>query len=77
VLGVLLAIVGTYHAFLIRDLKLKKELVVVGTVVVVTITMGNLAFGFGAGILLHHLLKPGQPQVTTTSAEYLEVTIVE
>ncbi len=57
VLGVLLAIVGIYHVFLISDLKAKRQLAVVGTVAVVTIVLGNLAYGFGAGILLHYLLK--------------------
>ena len=28
-----------------------------GTVAMVTIVLGNLAYGFGAGILLHHLLR--------------------
>ena len=59
VLGVLLAIVGIYHAFLIRDLKAKKQLAVAGTVAVVTVAMGSLAFGFGAGILLYHILQLG------------------
>ena len=57
VLGVLLAIVGIYHAFLIRDLTAKGQLAVAGTVAVATIALGNLAFGFGAGILLHYILK--------------------
>ena len=63
VLGVLLAIVGIYHTFLIRDLKAKRQLAVAGTVAVVAIALvlldipGNLAYGFGAGILLHYLLK--------------------
>lgn len=57
VLGVLLAIVGIYHSLLIRDLKAKRQLAIAGTVAVVTIASGNLAFGFGTGILLHHLLK--------------------
>ncbi len=57
VLGVLLVIVGIYHAFLIRDLKAKRQLAVAGTVAVVTITLGNLAYGFAAGILLYNLLK--------------------
>ncbi len=57
VLGVLLAIVGIYHSLLIRDLKAKRQLAVAGTVAVITIASGNLAFGFGTGILLHHLLK--------------------
>ena len=56
ILGVLLAIVGTYHAFLIRDVRAKKQLAVVGTVAVVTIAFGSLAYGFGAGILLHYIL---------------------
>lgn len=57
VLGVLLAIVAIYHALLIRDLTAKSELVVALTVTIVTIALGNLAFGFTAGIFLHHLLK--------------------
>ncbi len=57
VLGTLLAIVGIYHTLLIRDLKTKKQLAVVGTVAIMTLALGNLAFGFGAGILLHHTLK--------------------
>jgi len=57
VLGVLLAIVGIYHVFLIRDLKAKRQLAVAGTVAVVTIALGNLAYGFGTGILLYHLLR--------------------
>ncbi len=62
VLGVLLVIVGIYHTFLIRDLTARRQLAVAGTVTVVTITLGNLAFSFDAGILLHHLLKLGRPQ---------------
>ncbi len=57
VLGVLLAIVGIYHTLLIRDLNAKRQLAVAGTVAITTITLGNLAFGFGAGILLHHILR--------------------
>lgn len=57
VLGVLLAIVGIYHAFLIRDLKAKRQVAIAGTVAIVTIALGNLAFGFAAGILLYHLLR--------------------
>ncbi|MFQ5996659.1 MAG: putative sulfate/molybdate transporter [Dehalococcoidales bacterium] len=57
VLGVLLAIVGIYHAFLIRDLTARRQLAVAGTVAVVTILLGNLAFGFAAGIVLHHILR--------------------
>lgn len=62
VLGVLLAIVGVYHAMLIRDLTTRRQLAVAGIVAVVTIILGNLAIGFGAGIILHHLLKLGQPR---------------
>ena len=58
VLGVLLAIVGIYHTFLIRDLNTKRQLAVAGIVAITTITLGNLVFGFGAGILLHHILRP-------------------
>lgn len=57
VLGVLLGIVGIYHVFLVRDLKAKRHLAVAGTVAVVTIALGNLALGFGAGILLHQTLS--------------------
>jgi SulP family sulfate permease len=57
VLGVLLAIVGIYHTILIRDLKVKKQMAVAGTVAIATIALGSLAYGFAAGILLHHLLK--------------------
>lgn len=57
VLGILLAIVGIYHTLLIRDLKTKRQLAVAGTMAVVTITLGNLAYGFAAGILLYNLLK--------------------
>lgn len=57
VLGVLLAIIGIYHVFLIRDLKSRIPLAVACTVALVTVLGGNLAFGFGAGIILHHLLK--------------------
>jgi MFS superfamily sulfate permease-like transporter len=62
VLGVMLAIVGIYHALLVSDLTTKEQLAVTGTVAVVAITMGNLAFGFGAGILLHHTLRFVQQQ---------------
>ncbi len=64
VLGVLLTIVGIYHVFLIRDLKAKRQLAVAGTVAVVTIALGNLGYGFGAGILLHHLLRLLQKRLT-------------
>jgi SulP family sulfate permease len=57
VLGVMLAIVGVYHALLVSDLTTKKQLAVTGTVAVVAIALGNIAFGFCAGILLHHMLK--------------------
>lgn len=57
VLGVLLAVVGIYHALLIRDLVAWRHLVVAGAVALTTILIGNLAFGFGAGILLYHILK--------------------
>ena len=62
VLGVLLAIVGIYHTLLIRDLNTKRQLAVAGTVAITTITLGNLAFGFGAGILLHHILRLDIPR---------------
>lgn len=72
VLGVMLAIVGIYHAFLVRDIKARSQLVVTGTVAIVTIVSGNLAFGFGAGILLHHILRLFQPQRTHYPSQVLE-----
>ena len=54
VLGALLVIVGIYHVLLIKDLRTKEHLAVAGSVAVVTVATGNLALGFGAGILLHH-----------------------
>ena len=57
VLGILLAIVGVYHAFLIRDLAYRSQLAVAGIVAVATIAFGSIAYGFGAGILLHHILR--------------------
>ena len=57
ILGVLLVIVAIYHATLVRDLKDKRQLAVVGIVTIVTFALGSLAFGFGAGILLYHILK--------------------
>lgn len=57
VLGILLAIVGIYHTLLIRDLKTKKQLSVMATVAITTLVSGNLAFGFGAGILLYQILR--------------------
>ncbi len=59
VLGVLLVIVGIYHTLLIRDLHAKRQLAVAGTVAITTTTLGNLASICGAGILLHHILRPG------------------
>ena len=55
VLGVLLGLVGIYHVFLVSDLKAKSQLAIAATVAVVTLALGNLAFGFGAGLLQHHL----------------------
>lgn len=57
VLGVFLIVVSIYHILLIRDLATKQQLVVAITVAVATIILGNLAYGFGAGILLHHIVK--------------------
>jgi len=57
VLGTLLAVVGVYHVLLVRDIKGIDQIATAGTVVVTTLLLGNLAFGFGAGILLFHFLK--------------------
>lgn len=57
VLGVLLAVVGAYHAVLVRDLTSKRQLAIAAAVGITTIVTDNLAIGFGAGIALYHLLK--------------------
>jgi SulP family sulfate permease len=69
VLGVLLAIVGIYHALLIRDLKAKRQMAIAGTVAVGTIALGSLAFGFAAGILLYHILRLDISRVRRPSLE--------
>ena len=56
VLGILLVIVGVYHASLIRDLTEPSHLAIAMAVAVFTVLLGNLAYGFGVGILLHGLL---------------------
>ena len=61
VLGVLLAIVGTYHALLIRDLKAKRQLAIAGTVAITTITLGNLASICGAGVYQRRSRRPSYP----------------
>ena len=57
VLGILLVIVGIYHAFLVRELTAGKQLAVAAAVAAVTLASGNLAYGFGSGILLYHSLN--------------------
>lgn len=56
VLGVLLCIVGVYHALLARDLQGRQEIAVALTIAMITLVAGNLAMGFGAGILLHYTM---------------------
>lgn len=56
VLGILLVIVGVYHASLVRDLTEPSHLAIAVAVAVFTVLLGNLAYGFGVGILLHGLL---------------------
>ena len=56
VLGVLLVIVGLYHALLVRDLKLKSDIAVALVVLAATFGLGNLAYGFGAGLLVYFVL---------------------
>jgi hypothetical protein len=74
VLGVMLAIVGIYHTFLVRDLRAGTQIAVTGTVAVVTIVSGNLAFGFGAGIILHHVFTFFQPQCTSCPSRVADNT---
>ena len=57
VLGILLAVVGIYHALLARDLTGADQIAVASSVAVTTLLLGNLTFGFGAGILLYSFLK--------------------
>jgi SulP family sulfate permease len=56
VLGALLVIVGVYHASLLRDLKESSHLAIAAAVAVFTVFLGNLAYGFGVGILMNGLL---------------------
>jgi len=53
VLGVLLCIVGLYHALLARDLRGSHEISIAIIIAAVTLTTSNLAIGFGAGIFLY------------------------
>ncbi|MBI4302802.1 MAG: sulfate permease [Chloroflexi bacterium] len=57
VLGVLLAIVGVYHASLARGLSGKRQYSTAVAVAAVAVISGNLALGFGVGIVLHQLLR--------------------
>lgn len=57
VLGVLLMIVGIYHAFLVSDLRTVGQLAVAATVALVTLIWGNLALGFGTGTLVYYALR--------------------
>ena len=57
VLGVLLIVVGFYHALLVRDLETRRQSAVTGTVMVAAVASGNLAIGFAAGIAVHHVLR--------------------
>jgi SulP family sulfate permease len=57
VLGVMLAIVGVYHGLLARDIAGRQQLLVAASVTIVALALGNLAFGFGAGILLHYAIE--------------------
>lgn len=71
VLGVLLAVVGIYHALLVRDLAGWRQVVVAGAVAVAALSLGNLAFGFAAGILLYHVTKmnlPGRAEAAEAGA---------
>lgn len=56
VLGVMLAVVGTYHAFLARTVKGPNELLTALVVAAIAVAWGNLAMGTAAGIILHWAL---------------------
>ena len=57
VLGVLLMVVGIYHALLARDLRGKASWAAAAMVAVVTLLSGNLALGFIAGMGLYYWFR--------------------
>ena len=56
VLGALLAFVGVQHGLLVRDVRGRSEAGVVLVIASVGVATGNLAFGFGVGIVLQQVL---------------------
>ncbi|MFC2070719.1 putative sulfate/molybdate transporter [Chloroflexota bacterium] len=56
VLGLLVIFVGVQHSLLIRDVKSKKEILVVLAVAIPGLLTTNLAIGLGSGIFLHFVL---------------------
>jgi SulP family sulfate permease len=52
IFGIMLFYVGLRHAYLVTDLKGKKELLISFIVGIISLLTGNLAIGFGLGILL-------------------------
>lgn len=62
VLGVLLSIVGIYHASLIGDLSGWRPLSVASVVAIATVAFANVAIGFAAGILLYHIFRLVKPK---------------
>lgn len=75
VVGALLAFVGMEHALLARDVRGVREVSVVATIVATSVLAGNLAIGFGAGIVLDLVLRTmclpmrGQIEATLPAAE--------
>lgn len=57
VLGALLVFTGVQHGLLAGDLRGPSELLTAGTVAAVGFASGNLALGFGVGLLLQALLR--------------------
>lgn len=59
VLGALLVFTGVQHGLLARDVRGRHEVVVAGAVAVVGFATGNLALGFGLGLLIETVLRLG------------------
>jgi len=57
ILGVLLAFVGIQHSLLIRDVAAREDLLVAVFIAVVGMLTGNLAIGFGLGLVIYHGLN--------------------
>lgn len=59
VLGALLVFTGVQHGLLARDVRGWREVLVAGTVAAVGFATGNLAFGFGVGLIMQAILELG------------------